>query len=117
VRDQTAWEAFWAEHKSHTSEPGTPPAVDFTQETVVVVFVGQKPSGGYAVEVVNVTWNYNEVFVHPVATQPGPECATASVVTQPFQIVAILTRYEGIGSRPEDAYGVWKVETRTHSCA
>lgn len=117
VRDQAAWEAFWAEHKSRTSEPGTPPAVNFSHETVAAVFLGQRPSSGYAIEVANVTFNYNSVRIHTAATEPGDDCGTLAVLTQPFQIVAINSRYTGIGGKPEDAFSFFNPEMRTHNCA
>jgi hypothetical protein len=90
LRDQAAWEAFWAEHKSWQSEPGSPPAVDFAGgEAAVAVFMGNQSSSGYSIEVSDASPAYGGLLVHYVTWSPGGGCATAAVTTQPFQLVAV----------------------------
>lgn len=45
VKDGAAWASLWAEHKSRISPQPALPPVDFDQQMVVAVFVGQRPSG------------------------------------------------------------------------
>jgi hypothetical protein len=109
VRSQAEWEAFWAEHRSNTNEPGTPPAVDFSREAVVAVFMGQQPSGGYAIEVTQVADGVTGLVVHYATTRPGDDCVAAAVITQPFQVVAV--------EAGEDfEMGFTLDEERTHDC-
>lgn len=48
VRDQAQWSSLWAEHSAGAARPA--PAVDFSREMVVAVFLGERPSGGTRVE-------------------------------------------------------------------
>lgn len=48
VSDKASWEKVWSEHSS-----GAPvPAVDFTQESVVAVFLGETKAAGVKIEIV-----------------------------------------------------------------
>lgn len=64
------------------------PAVDFSQERVVALFLGQRPTAGYSIEVVGVAQVTSDTTeVSYVTTRPSG--AGAAVVTSPFHIVAI----------------------------
>ncbi|MCA1811688.1 MAG: protease complex subunit PrcB family protein [Halobacteriales archaeon] len=109
VRSQAEWEAFWAEHRSNTNPPGTPPAVDFSREAVVALFMGQQPSSGYAIEVTQVADGVTGLVVHYATTRPGDGCVTAAVVTQPFQMAAVE-------AGADFEMGFTLDEERTHDC-
>ena len=49
VRSEKEWEALWKEHKA--DQKAIPPKVDFSNEMVVAVFLGQRPNSGFTVEV------------------------------------------------------------------
>ncbi|MGV7643070.1 protease complex subunit PrcB family protein, partial [Mycobacterium kansasii] len=50
ARTEPEWRALWERHA-----PGrTPPAVDFSKNMVVAVFLGSRPSGGYQVQITGV---------------------------------------------------------------
>lgn len=48
VTDQAAWEKLWREHDAQTPVP----AVDFSKESVVAVFLGERASGGVKIDLV-----------------------------------------------------------------
>ncbi|MEK7858621.1 MAG: protease complex subunit PrcB family protein [Elusimicrobiota bacterium] len=48
VRDQQAWEALWAKHDA--GRKVARPAVDFSRDIVVAVYLGEKTIGGYKVD-------------------------------------------------------------------
>jgi hypothetical protein len=96
IKSQTEWQALWKEHTGGADEAA--PAVDFTKEMVVGVFLGERRKAGYAVE--------SKVIVIPTAPgdvtfgprgdslvvfykeiEPkGDGAASASVVTRPFEL-------------------------------
>lgn len=43
VQDAGAWKALWARHARGTGQEATPPAVDFSKESVAAVFLGLRP--------------------------------------------------------------------------
>jgi hypothetical protein len=68
--------------------------VDFSEESVVVVALGERRTGGYSVEVESVVATDDGVVVRYVEGAPGPGCMTTQALTQPYRIIAI-PRVEG----------------------
>ncbi len=63
--------------------------LDFSRDRLVAVFMGQKPSSGYKVEVARVEDEGDKVVVVVDRYRPGPECMTISVITFPYVLAAI----------------------------
>jgi len=84
IRDANAWANFWSE-----LGVGDRPDVDFTQNVVVAVAAGQRPTGGYEIAVERVARANGELTVEVVETTPGPNCVTAGSLTQPVDVVVI----------------------------
>ncbi len=70
-------------------EGGRAGKLDFSRERVVAVFMGQRPSSGYKVEVARVEDEGDKVVVVVDRYRPGPECMTISVITYPYVLAAI----------------------------
>ncbi len=51
VTDVDAWQKLWTEHTKGMADAPELPKADFTRETVVAVFLGERTQGGYAVEI------------------------------------------------------------------
>ena len=84
VRSQADWTALWARHGA-----GTPaPAVDFKARMVVGVFLGSRPTAGYAVEIVDVRRVDDGLVVEYRETAPAPDRMVAQVITAPFHLVS-----------------------------
>lgn len=84
IRDANGWAAFWSELGM-----GQRPAVDFTKDMVVAVAAGQRPSGGYEIQVHRVTQQGGELTVEVLETAPGPNCMTSASLTQPVDVVVL----------------------------
>jgi hypothetical protein len=52
IRNRDEWNAFWKRHASTNTPPALAPIVDFDREMVVGIFLGEKSTGGYEVEIV-----------------------------------------------------------------
>ena len=85
VRTATEWQALW---KQHASE-GTPPSVDFNQSTVVAVFLGSRPTTGFAVEITAAKTEGTRTMVEYLERQPPRDAIVAEVLTSPFHIVRL----------------------------
>jgi len=84
ITDAAAWAAFW---KSYRGDKAVPPAVDFAKEDVILVAWGEKPSGGYTIEVVGVERDKAETRVRVRRAKPvGP---AITILTHPSCIVRI----------------------------
>jgi hypothetical protein len=95
VRSEAEWVALWKENGA-----GAPmPAVDFTREMVVGVFLGTRPTGGYGVEIVRVVGGGGALVVEYVESAPRPDAITAQVLTAPYHLAAIPARDEMVTFR------------------
>jgi hypothetical protein len=74
--------------KTHNYDKAVP-AVDFSREIVVAVFMGSRPTGGFSVEITSVTESGGDVVVGYRERAPAADVVTAQVLTSPFHIVAI----------------------------
>jgi len=90
VRTPVEWQALWKEHDPQ----GAAPAVDFTQSMVVGVFLGSRPSAGFAVEITAVRAEGKGTVVEYVERRPPRDAFVAQVLTSPFHVVR-LTRTAG----------------------
>jgi hypothetical protein len=75
------------------SRPSVIGSVDFRHEVVVGVFLGDRPSAGFEVDVTGAyrTEGGKLVLVENW-TEPGPDCGSAAVVTRPFALVAVAAQ-------------------------
>lgn len=89
LREESEYLKLWAEHAADIARTALPPAVDFPREMVVVVALGNRPTGGYLVEVVDaeVRGRTLRLLVGERAPQPGT--LQIQQVTQPYQIIAL----------------------------
>jgi VWFA-related protein len=79
------FEKLWREHA-----PGRPaPAVDFAKNMVIAVFLGSRPSSGFAVQITEVRRDGDGLLVTWAERRPGPGQISATVMTSPSQIVAV----------------------------
>ena len=87
VKTPEEWKELWKKHTS-IRKPQTPtPKVDFVKEMILAVFSGQKPTGGFAVEIVRVEKAKNELKVYFRETVPPPDAGVPEVFTQPYHII------------------------------
>jgi hypothetical protein len=85
VRTAAEWKALWKDHGPAEKMP----AVDFTKNMVVGIFLGTKPSDGHEVEVVGVRTQGKDLIVEYVQKQPGRGTMAAQILTEPYHLVAV----------------------------
>ncbi len=85
VRTAAEWNALWTQHAPQRPAP----AVDFGREVVAAVFLGSRPSGGFAVQIVGAAPQAGTLVVQYRETKPGADAIAAQVITSPFQLVAL----------------------------
>ena len=79
------WSKLWTLHAGERTRP----AVDFTREVVVAVFMGTRPTAGFSIEITRVREEGPALVVTYKETRPAPGGVTAQVLTSPFHIVAV----------------------------
>jgi PrcB C-terminal len=85
VRTDAEWNALWKDH----APAATMPAVDFTSDMVVGIFLGSKPSSGHGVEIVAVRSEEKDLVVEYVHKQPARGTMAAQVLTAPYHLVSV----------------------------
>jgi hypothetical protein len=89
IREEIEFLKLWAEHASDVNRPAFPPEVDFEKEMVVVVAMGNRPTGGYLTEVVDMELKGRKLKVLVGEREPVPGVIQVQRATQPFQFVAL----------------------------
>ena len=98
AQDLESFRQLWIEHAG--SEESMP-MVDFSKEMVVAAFMGEQPSGGFALNISEVAEASGRLQIRLNRSQPGPEQMVIQMLTAPAHLVAIPRRdlpidFEGI---------------------
>lgn len=94
IRDQAEWERYRELLALPSGGGVSTPVVDFERDMVILVAMGQKPSGGYDIEVSQVVTGDTLLSVTVTETAPGRSCMTTQAFTAPALAVR-LARYQG----------------------
>lgn len=89
VEDAASWDALWREHKQNRFPVPPAPAVNFFQQTVIGVFLGDRLTGCYSVEIRRVYAQNETVLVEYKEHEPPEGAMCTQALTAPSQLVAI----------------------------
>jgi len=89
IRKQDEWNAFWKRHSSTNPNPPPTPIIDFNREMVVGVFLGEKSTGGYEVEIVRAERRDSALYFYYREESPAPGAMVTQALTQPFHLVRV----------------------------
>jgi hypothetical protein len=85
VQTAAEWAALWKEH-----EPARPaPDMNFAALTVLAVFLGSRPTGGYSVDIVAARVEDGVLVVEYEEKRPSRDAMVAQVLTSPAHIVSV----------------------------
>jgi PrcB C-terminal len=90
ARNQAEWDSVWKRHVSIETNPPPPPAIDFNKQIVIGVFLGEKPTGGYDVEIIRAEQSDGALVLHYREKSPLPGSIAIQVLTQPFHIIQVV---------------------------
>ena len=85
IRTAAEWASLWKQHQPDQK----PPAIDFTRSMVAGVFLGSRPTGGYALEVTAVERDGADLVVIYREGKPDPKMMVTQMITSPFHLVRI----------------------------
>lgn len=88
---QEELENLWARVARTRIPPPEPPGVRFGSQTVVAIFMGQQPSGGYSIEVDAACRTDANGVVHLcyIAVEPPEDAIVTMALTSPYAFVVI----------------------------
>jgi len=90
VRDAAQWEQVWKSLPTRQDAP----SVAFNETMMVGVFIGNRPTAGYRVEVTGVRLEGDTLVVSWRETAPAADATVSQTVTTPFALAAV-TRHDG----------------------
>jgi len=90
IRDPARWRQLWR----LSGHRDTPPAVDFDDQMVIALFMGEQPSGGYGIGIERITDTPQGLRVEVRLRYPAPGSLVSLALTQPWIIVR-LPRHDG----------------------
>ena len=99
-QSEDVWHDWWKRHNtSYEYIDGKmvatkPPEVHFSKETILVVTLGMRSTGGYSVVFTRVHYDGETLVAHLRYTAPGPDDMVTMALTAPFAIIAV-PKHEG----------------------
>ena len=94
IRSQSELTAAWQTMFSTVSPAPEVPAIDFSQEMVIIARAGSKPTGGYCIAVDSVVGSRQTMTVRVRSGRPSADMAVLPAVTNPFDVVRVPRRDE-----------------------
>lgn len=96
LRDEETYASFWERlHADRGSVPDRP-NVDFEEEIVVAIVLGQRSTGGYGVEIGEVLASDGggQIQVQFTETMPGNNCVVTQALTSPYVLATVEAQDE-----------------------
>ncbi len=89
IKTEQAWNDFYTKLESRSCPQSTTPFVDFSKYMVLAVFMGQKATGGYSIEINKVLQKGNTLEVRVQEYSPTAGCVTSMATTQPYHVAKV----------------------------
>ena len=89
IKEESEWHNLWDRHASNIIPKPDVPEIDFSREMLIGIFTGQKSSGGYTVEIVNILKEERVIKVLYKEKAPLPEEIATTAFTQPYHFIKI----------------------------
>jgi hypothetical protein len=89
IRSNDEMNENWRKLFSNFVELPDMPAVNFSNQMVVILNMGEKNNGGYNISVTSVVEKELQLAVYADYISPGPNCLVAEVISYPFTVIAI----------------------------
>jgi hypothetical protein len=89
ARTQAEWAALWKRHAGTLPQAAEVPKVDWSKEMVLAVFMGERSTGGYFVQIRGAREQAGKLAAEVEYGMPKPGGFVTEAFTAPFHIVAV----------------------------
>jgi len=97
LRNEGEFSSFWTDLHADRSTTPELPAIDFENQVVVAVVLGERPTGGYEVEIDQVMANEDGAMrVEYTETVPGETCGVTQALTSPYILVTVNVEEQSV---------------------
>lgn len=86
ISSQSEWESFWL---NHTGSNADRPVIDFDEQSVLAVLLGERNTGGYTVEITRVQETARILTVEYQEIEPPADSSVIQILTYPSHVVSI----------------------------
>lgn len=87
IKSQTDYENELLKRTSEKAE-----AVNFEEETIVLIDMGTRNTGGYTINIQSFTVENDYIRAKVLLTLPGDNCGTTQALTNPFKLIKLKTK-------------------------
>lgn len=107
IQDEERWKSIWGVlyathiHENYIRAP-QPPKIDFSREVIVVLALGQRGSGGHAIQATSVLHGQDRTEIIVRRQAPGEGCAVTLAFTYPVDIIRMEIPSKPIAILTED---------------
>lgn len=90
ITDESQLLSVW--NKAYGAQLSVPalPQIDFTRETLVAIFMGEKPTGGFGIQIDDISLDQGAVYINMQLLEPAPGMMMTQALTSPWMMVRIL---------------------------
>lgn len=92
IETEQAWKEVWSRHEEGVVPAQKLPAVDFSRQMIIAVFMGEQRTGGFTIEIQKMQEKEGGLEVFVQETSPLPGSVVTQVLTQPHDIVTVATK-------------------------
>ncbi len=89
AENEGAFQKLWDDHTGSQTNPLFLPKVDFQLKNVVAIFLGDRPTTGYDVNIKKIDETKDKIIVYLEEIKPLPGEEVKADITQPFLIIEI----------------------------
>lgn len=86
IKNNGEWKAFWAELNKNQSSIKPQPIINFDEDMIIAITLGQKNTGGYSIQIDNLISNNRDLAVSAIKAEPNGGIVTQAI-TQPYVVV------------------------------
>ncbi len=83
------WKGIWEKVNALRLPKPELPKINFEKEMVIAVFMGERHSGGYSIEITSILKTEKEIVAAVEEKEPSPESLRTLALTSPYHIVVI----------------------------
>jgi hypothetical protein len=86
IRDESRWAAVWSEIHALQSDPPARPVIDFSQEMLVLVAIGQRSDSCWGVTILSLDFSGGRINLR-AEERHVIDCVCLTVITHPIHVV------------------------------
>ncbi len=89
IYTQNQWKEVWEKINSLRLPKPELPNIDFKKKMVIAVFMGERQSGGYDIEIIDIFKKEKEIVVVVDEKEPSPDSLQTMALTSPYHVVIV----------------------------